>query len=112
MAVQRGNSAAVLGTMGHDAVAKTGKGDHSPHVMATNQMYSLCIGGSIFASLSNFPLSLLYIVYPVALILCVMYVAVHKFTVDLFFIVHFYFHHHPHFKFMYYILSKLFCLFI
>ena len=32
------------------------------------------------------------------------HVAVHKFTVDLF-----YFHHHPHFKFMCYILSKLFC---
>ena len=32
------------------------------------------------------------------------HVAVHKFTVGLF-----YFHHHPHFKFMCYILSKLFC---
>ena len=68
-----------------------GKGDHcSPHMMATNQMYSvcMCIGGSILASLSNLPLSLLYMylilsfVYPVALIFY--HVADRKSTVDLF----------------------------
>ena len=82
-----------------------GKGDHSPHMMATNQMYSVCtcIGGSILASLSNLPLSLLYMYLFCHLsIPChvnfVCHVAVRKFTVDFFFIVHFYFHHHPHDK--------------
>ena len=74
MAVQRGNSAAVLGKMGQQTLA--GKGDHSNHMMASNQMYFLCVLVAPFSLPSPTFRCLCFIflsfVYPVALILCVM----------------------------------------